>query len=121
MAAKRELPSIDDELIQPRLRPNLANLRPRDEITDDAVESNSRVLGEHWGASTRLSPSPSEERTLLASVRLDLPEYVDRQLKLKIAQEGGTKAHYVLKGLATIGFDVHEKDLCLDRRKRGRK
>ena len=120
MATKPELPSIDDELVQPRPRPNLTNLRPRDDLPDSAIEANSRSIGQQWGASTRL-PQPEEEETPLASIRTDIPEYVDKQLKLKIAEEGGTKAHYILRGLSAIGFKVDEKDLRLDRRKRGQK
>jgi len=119
MATKPELPSIDDELVQSRPRPNLSKLRPRDDLSDSAVEANTRAIGEQWGASTRLTVP--EEETPLSSVRLDLPEYVDRQLKLKIAQDGGSKAYYILRALAKDGFEVNEKDLRLDRRKRGQK
>jgi hypothetical protein len=119
MAAKPELPSIDDELVQPRPRPNLTNLRPRDDLSDSTIEANSRSIGQQWRASTQLPRS--EEETPLASIRTDIPEYVDKQLKLKIAEDGGTKAHYILKGLAAIGFKVDERDLRLDRRKRGQK
>jgi hypothetical protein len=118
MAVKPDLPSVVGE-IAPRQRPNLAGLRPRDDLADSTVEANSRSMGAQWGASTRL-PEPEEE-TPLSSVRLDLPEYVDKQLKLKIAESGGTKAHYILKALAKDGWEVHEKDLKLDRRKRGQK
>jgi hypothetical protein len=119
MAMKPDLPSIDDELVQPRPRPSFTNLRPRDDLTDSAIEANSRSIGQQWGASTRL-PQPEEE-TPLASIRTDIPEYVDKQLKLKIVEEGGTKAYYILKGLSAIGFKVDGKDLRLDRRKRGQK
>ena len=109
MAMKPDLPSIDDELVQPRPRPSFTNLRPRDDLTDSAIEANSRSIGQQWGASTRL-PQPEEE-TPLASIRTDIPEYVDKQLKLKIVEEGGTKAYYILKGLSAIGFKVDGKDL----------
>jgi hypothetical protein len=118
MAIKPDLPSISDDLATARPRPNLRALRPREEITDSAVEANSRSIGEHWGASTRL-PRPEEE-TPLTSVRLDLPEYVDRQLRLKCVNEGGSKAYYVLRALAKDGFAINEKDLRLDRRRRGK-
>ena len=104
MAMKPDLPSIDDELVQPRPRPSFTNLRPRDDLTDSAIEANSRSIGQQRGASTRL-PQPEEE-TPLASIRTDIPEYVDKQLKLKIVEEGGTKAYYILKGLSAIGFKV---------------
>jgi hypothetical protein len=118
MATKTELPPIDGELTPPRPRLNLRNLRPRDVLPDETVEANSRMMGESWGASTQL-PQPAEQ-TPLTSVRLDLPEYVDRQLKLKVATEGGTKAFYILKALARDGFQIRDIDLRLDRRKRGR-
>lgn len=118
MATKTELPPIDEELSPPRPRLNLRSLRPRDGLPDEAVDANSRMMGESWGASTQLPHQ--EEQTPLTSVRLDLPEYVDRQLKLKVATEGGTKAFYILKALAKDGFHIRERDLKLDRRKRGR-
>jgi hypothetical protein len=117
--ATKPLPPIDAELVQPRPRPNLANLRPREEISDSAIEANPRSIGGQWRASTQL-PQPEEE-TPLASIRIDIPEYVDKQLKLRIVEDGGTKAHYMLKGLAAIGFIVNDIDLKLDRRKRGQK
>src|SRR4051794_2304646 len=118
MATKTELPPIDGELIPPRPRLNLKNLRPRESQPDETVEANSRMMGESWGASTQL-PQP-DEQTMLTSVRLDLPEYVDRQLKLKVATEGGTKAFYILKALARDGFQIRDTDVRLDRRRRGR-
>jgi hypothetical protein len=119
MASKPELPSMAGELAQPRARPNLAAMRSREEVPDSIVEANSRVIGTQWVASTRL-PEPEPE-TILSSIRLDIPDYVDKQLKLRIVEDGGTKAHYILKGLAAIGFNVNEIDLKLDRRKRGQK
>ncbi|MGA8906026.1 MAG: hypothetical protein WB524_00290 [Acidobacteriaceae bacterium] len=118
MATKTQLPPIDEELTPPRPRLNLRNLRPRDALPDETVEANSRTMGESWGASTQLLQP--EEQTPLTSVRLDLPEYVDRQLKLKVATEGGTKAFYILKALASDGFHIRDIDLRLDRRRRGK-
>jgi hypothetical protein len=118
MATKMELPAIDEELAAPRPRLNLRNLRPRDVLSDETVDANSRMIGESWGASTQLPPP--EEPTPLTSVRLDLPEYVDRQLKLRVATEGGTKAFYILRALSKDGFQIKDVDLRPDRRKRGR-
>jgi hypothetical protein len=118
MATKTELPPIDEEIARPRPRLNLRNLKPRDILPDETIEANSRTMGVSWGASTRLSQQ--EEQTTLTSVRLDLPEYVDRQLKLKVATAGGTKAYYILKALAGDGFQIRGEDLRLDRRKRGK-
>ena len=118
MATKTELPPIDEELTPSRPRLNLRNLRPRDALPDETIEANSRTMGESWGASTKLRQP--EEQTPLTSVRLDLPEYVDRQLKLKVATEGGTKAFYILKALSKDGFEIRGVDLRLDRRRRRR-
>jgi hypothetical protein len=119
MATKVELPSIAEELAAPRPRVNLKTLRSRDDISDSTVDANSRAIGEQWGASTRLPAV--EQMTPLTSVRLDLPDYVDRQLKLRCVTEGGSKAYYILKALANDGFDIKEKDLRFDRRKRGKR
>jgi hypothetical protein len=87
-----------------------------DDISDIATKSNSRSLVEGRRASTRL-PRPEAE-TPIASVRIDLPEYVDRQLKLKCVMDGGAKAYYILKALARDGFEINKEDLRLDRRRR---
>jgi hypothetical protein len=118
MATKPELPPITDDLAPARPRPNLRTLRPRDDIPDSDIEANSRSMGEQWGASTRL-PQPEME-TPLTSVRLDLPNYVDHQLKLKCVNEGGSKAYYILKALAKDGFQINERDIQPDRRRRGK-
>jgi hypothetical protein len=104
MATKPALPPITDDLAPARPRPNLRTLRPRDDIPDSDIEANSRSMGEQWGASTRL----------------DLPNYVDHQLKLKCVNEGGSKAYYILKALAKDGFQINERDIQPDRRRRGK-
>ncbi len=119
MTTKADLPSIAEELAAPRPRVNLKTLRPRDDIPDSTVDANSKTIGSQWGASTQLPAS--EEATPLTSVRIDLPDYVDRQLKLKSVMEGGSKAYYILKALAKDGFDIKETDLKFDRRKRGKR
>jgi hypothetical protein len=54
--------------------------------------------------------------TPLASVRLDLPDYVALQLKQKCVVEGGVKAYYILKALAKDGFKIRPEDIRPDRR-----
>jgi hypothetical protein len=85
-------------------------------VSDERVEIAAKELGASWGASTRIQ-SPTTQ-TPMTSVRLDLPEYVDKMLKLKVAQEGGTKAFYILQALAKVGWDIHEEDIKPDRRRR---
>ena len=53
--SKPPLPPIDGDLTPaPRQRVDLKGLRPREPMADDAVEANSRAIGEKWGASTQL-------------------------------------------------------------------
>jgi hypothetical protein len=120
MAAKPDLPSALDELEQPRPRSDLkAKLPPRETVSDDVIEQNSRAIGGQWGANTRL-PAP-EQRVAIAKMRVDIPEYVFEQIKRKCFEENGTQPYYILKGLKAIGFDVNDEDLVPDRRKRGQR
>jgi hypothetical protein len=120
MAMKPELPSALDELDQPRgERLDLKSLQSRGDIPDSVIDQNSRSMGEQWKASTRLPET--EQHAPIAKLRVDIPEYVFKQLKRKAFEEGGTQPYYILKGLAAIGFEVNAEDLILDRRKRGQK
>ena len=113
MTAKPELPSISEELA-PRRRVDLKAIRPAG-IDDDVVERNSRVLGSEWGASTNLA-SP-EESTPLASLRIAVPEYLDRTLARDAAEQRVTKQYLVLKALQAAGYQINESDLVEDKRK----
>jgi hypothetical protein len=84
-----------------------------DATPDSVIEAKPRSFGERQDRPLRL---PAE--TPIAKIRLDLPEYVDRQLKLKCVMEGGAKAYYVLRALAKDGFQIKDRDLKLDRRRR---
>jgi hypothetical protein len=105
-----ELPSLDEDLT-----PNLRRLPPR-QIPDDVVQANSRTLGEQWGASTRIHAPPPT--TPLESLRLDLPEYLVRALRVKCAEEKVTNAYLVMKALANDGWHIEAFDLVRDRYKR---
>jgi len=109
---KTDLPAIDDDLA-PRKRVDLKAIRPRP-VADEAVEKNSRVLGTAWGASTRVEP---EVKTPIASLRIEVPDYVDHALALKAAQERVTKQYIVLCALKAYGFEVDPADLVPDKRK----
>ena len=113
MTAKPELPSIAAELA-PRRRVDLKALRPAG-IDDDAVERNSRALGSEWGASTSLA-SP-EEATPLASLRIVVPDYLDRALARDAAEQRVTKQYLVMKALQGAGYQIAEADLVEDKRK----
>ena len=103
--SNRNLPSIDDDLA-PRKRLDLRAIRPAG--ADDAtVEQNSRRIGNDWGASTSLQPPT---RTPLASLRIEVPEYLDRELALKAADQRVTKQFLVLRALQRDGYRVDSVD-----------
>jgi hypothetical protein len=118
MATKpEELPSLDDDLtVKPSAPPRL---RPRAVISDDQVQANSRVLGETWGASTQVRQT--EPLTPLEPLRIDVPEYLARELRVKCAEHKVTIAYLVMSALRKDGFHIEEKDLVKDRYKRGRR
>ena len=110
---KTELPSIAGELA-PRRRVDLKAIRPAS-IDDDAIERNSRALGSEWGASTSLA-SP-EKTTPLASLRIVVPDYLDRALARDAAEQRVTKQYLVMKALRAAGYHIAESDLVEDKRK----
>jgi hypothetical protein len=123
MATKPEdLPSVADDLALPGdspPRPNLRALRSAAEIPDEDVRANSRVIGEKWGASTQIHPSPPT--TPLESLRIDVPDYLARELRVRCAERKVTNAYLVMMALARDGYHIEEKDLVPDRYKRGKR
>jgi hypothetical protein len=121
MATKpEELPPLDDDLAVVPVRPaSPPQLRPRDAIPDEQVQANSRLLGETWGASTQVRQS--EPLTPLEPLRIDVPEYLARELRVRCAEQKVTNAYLVVLALKKEGFHIEEKDLVKDRYKRGRR
>jgi hypothetical protein len=121
MRQKPALPPIDADLAgAPRPRLDLRALKPREPLADAEVEANSRALGARWGASTSLEPPPAPA-VPFASLRLEVPAYLDQALTLKAAERRVTKAFLVMSALAQAGYPVEPADLVPDRRKtRGR-
>jgi hypothetical protein len=116
----QELPSLDEDLTPAPARPlNPPRLRPRAVIPDDQVQANSRVLGEQWGAATHLRPQ--EPLTPLEPLRIDVPEYLARELRVRCAEDKVTIAYLVMAALRKDGFHIEDKDLVKDRYKRGRR
>jgi hypothetical protein len=117
-----ELPSVADDLALPGdslLRPNLRALRSAMEIPDEAVRANSRTIGEKWGATTQIqSPPPT---TPLESLRIDVPDYLARELRVRCAEQKVTNAYLVMMALAKDGYRIEDKDLVQDRYKRGKR
>lgn len=111
--SKSVLPPITAEL-KPRPKQDFSRLRPPITTSDEEIDENSKKLGEHWGASTSLELPRAVE---MASLRIVIPEYVDRALAVKAADERVTKQYLVLKALSDAGFRVDPQDLVEDKRK----
>ena len=127
MSGKPILPPIDSELERPRRRVDLKAIRPKGHTDDAAVEENSRRLGEEWGASTSLptgdapSPGPDAPRTPLASLRIEVPSYLDDELTQRAAAKRVTKQFLVLTALRQAGYHIEDVDLVADKRRARRK
>src|SRR3954447_9081012 len=107
---KTELPPID---VTPRKRVDLRSLQAP-ATTDETVEANSRRLASEWGAVTAVDrPKP-----VIASLRLEIPEYLDRQLAQAAFEQRVTKQFLVIQALQAAGFNVEPADLVPDKRKR---
>jgi hypothetical protein len=118
--SKSALPSIDSELAAaPRQRLNLKGLKPREPMADEAVEANSRAIGEKWGASTQLPPAEeaAPELAPVTSIRGYIPQYLDDELSVKAAERRVTKTFLILEALAKAGYRLDEADLVEDRRR----
>ena len=117
--SKTALPSIDNELAPvPRQRVDLKGLRPREPMADEAVEANSRAIGEKWGASTQLPRiEKMAELAPVTSIRGYIPQYLDDELSVKAAERRVTKTFLIMEALAKAGYRLEESDLVQDRRR----
>ncbi|MFC3127462.1 hypothetical protein ACFOD4_20550 [Pseudoroseomonas globiformis] len=122
-----KFPSITDEIRQAGKKVEL-NLKPRPELPDEAIDANSRSIGERYGSSTQITAGPdrSASRTSvpplpamapLTSVRFDCPDYLDKELAIRAAEQGVTKTYLILKALGSAGFRLDDADLVKDRRR----
>ena len=122
-SVKPAFPSLDEDLA-PRKRIDLKSIRSAG-IDDDAVSENSHKIGSDWGAQTSLvatSPpasaaEPSRPKVPLASLRIEVPDYLDRQLAFKAVERRVTKQYLVVEALQAAGYRVDEADLVEDKRK----
>ena len=116
---KEALPSIGDDLA-PRKRVDLKSIKSAD-VDDAAVAENSRKLGTEWGAQTSLSPTPEpvieRPKVPLASLRIEVPDYLDRELALRAVDQRVTKQYLVMKALQAAGYKLDDADLVEDKRK----
>src|SRR3954451_19310532 len=117
-----EDPPIKDELRQ-AAKPRLdVSLKPRPELPDEAIEANSRSIGERYGSDPSVpvsppAPEPPKPAAPLTSVRFDCPDYLDRELSVKAAEQGVTKTYLILQALGGAGYRLDEVDLVKDRRR----
>ncbi|WP_120010652.1 hypothetical protein [Teichococcus vastitatis] len=122
-----KFPPITDEIRQAGKKVEL-NLKPRPELPDESIEANSRSIGERYGSNTQItaeavrptlrpSAPPPPQMAPLTSVRFDCPNYLDKELAVRAAEEGVTKTYLILKALGAAGFRLDSADLVKDRRR----
>jgi len=103
---------------KPRLN---VNLPPRTELPDEAVSARAREIGEKWGSNTLLASKRQEEppkpTAPLVSLRFDCPDYTDRALSVRAAEENVTKTYLLLMALKAAGYPIEDVDLAKDRRR----
>jgi hypothetical protein len=123
MSKPPPFPSIDSELTPaPRQRLDLKTLKPREPIADEAVEANSRAIGQKWGASTQLPVTEDLPRPApTISTRSYLPDYLDQELSMRSAERRVTKNYLIMEALVQAGYRVDKVDLIEDRRRSGQK
>src|SRR4051794_34480646 len=115
-------PPIKDELRQ-AAKPRLdVSLKPRPELPDEAIAANSRTIGERYGAAPSLLSSappaePPRPAAPLTSVRFDCPDYLDKELSVKAAEQWVTKTYLILQALGQACYRLDEVDLVKDRRR----
>jgi hypothetical protein len=123
MTHKRALPPIDAELDEQRKRIDLRAIRPKAGADDATIEENSRLLGNEWGASTSLqrvqAPTSAQAgvRAPVASLRIEVPNYLDNELTREAAAKRVTKQYLVLTALRVAGYHIDDTDLVADKRK----
>jgi hypothetical protein len=116
--SKEPLPPIADEMKQAAKHRLNVNLPPRTDLADAAVEAQARALGEKWGSVTHITQKEAPRPTApLTSVRFDCPDYLDKALSVRAAEENVTKTYLILRALKTAGYRVEDVDLVKDRRR----
>jgi hypothetical protein len=107
---KTEFPPVD---LAPRKRVDLRSIKAP-EGDDENVEANTRRLAADWGAVTSVPVT----RGPVSSLRLEIPEYLDRELAQRAFEQRVTKQYLVVAALKEAGFRIEPQDLVPDKRKR---
>jgi hypothetical protein len=127
MSNKPVLPPLDADLEQPRKRLDLKAIRSKAQADDTEIAENSRKIGSQWGASTSLEsvqqsiPPQPVARSPIASLRIEMPVYLDDELTQKAAALRVTKQFLVLTALRQAGYHIEDADIVADKRKARRK
>lgn len=126
MSSKTSLPPIDDELRGRGKRVDLRAIRPKGDADDATIDKNSRLLGNQWGASTSLRTQPPASaspvvRAPVASLRIEVPVYLDDALTREAAEKRVTKQYLALTALRQAGYRIDDADLVADKRKARRR
>ena len=72
------------------------------------MERHARKQGANW---------LDEAKPPLASLRVEIPKYVDKLLAMSAAERGVTKQFLILEALSKTGYPVQEEDLIEDKRR----
>lgn len=114
---EENFPPIDKELLpKAKKRLDLKSLQSPNSMNDDQIAQNSTEIGKKWGAQTTIAID--QERTLLASLRIMVPAYLDNQLTQSAAKQRVTKRFLILKALSEAGYHIRQEDLITDKRKK---
>jgi hypothetical protein len=124
--SNKTLPPIDEELRSERKRVDLKAIRPKGDADDATITENSRRLGNEWSASTSLQrtqqpASAPPVRAPVASLRIEVPVYLDDELTREAASKRVTKQYLVLTALRAAGYRIDDADLVADKRKARRR
>lgn len=117
---------------RPSLKVDENDLLPQRKITSPDDEEDSRILAAADQLSARHSalrdgspptatlprPSPVLGSTVMASWKLVVPDYLDRELSRSAAERRVSKGFLVLEALAQVGYEIRPEDLIGDRRRK---
>jgi hypothetical protein len=69
-------------------------------------------------SSPQTVPLPVEERamTSLEKISVELPDYLPRAMRIRVAEEGTTLRYLIMQGLQAIGFTIDPLDFVTDGR-----
>lgn len=116
---------------RPSLKVDENDLLPQRKALSSDDEEDSRILAAADQLSARHSalrdgsppaalprPAPAPVPTIMASWKLVVPDYLDRELSRSAAERRVSKGFLVLEALAQAGYEIRPEDLIGDRRRK---